>query len=835
MKICLAYTIALTLLVRGQVFAGTNDFGWLLANGGIIRGPVTEKRIALVFTGHSFAEGGATILDELKRRHAHGSFFFTGDFLTNADFAPLIRRVVSEGHYLGPHSDKHLLYADWKAPEKTLVTQKEFRRDLEANLKKITAFGVPRSDVNYFLPPFEWFNADIVRWSRAAGLTLVNFTPGTRSNADYMADDDPHFISSDKIFQSILAREQNDPHGLNGFLLLLHIGSGPARTDKFPARLGELLTALTAKGYEFVRVDELLEQKNPIFIRANQVGYGLREPKVALAFSPASLPEKFSIVDSATLKTVFTGRVKTLPNVAWGQFTNHAELDFSKFNREGNYFIRCGNAVSWPFSIGAHIYAPMPDALLDFMRQQRCGYNPWLGTNCHSSDGRTAYGPLTNGTPLDASGGWHDAGDLLKYLLTSGNATAQMLLAHELNRRSTNFADRVDARGDTGANTIADVLDEARWGLDWMLKLHPAPNQLYHQVADDRDHAGWRLPPDDPVDYGWGKGGARVVYFADGQPQGLRKYQSASTGVANLAGRYAAAMALAYQIWRDDPRQNEFAQKCLRAGLEVYALGRAKEGVQQGNSFGSPYRYEETTWADDMEWGAAELFRATGDKQFLDDAKRYAVLAADESWMGKEQTGHYQFYPFMNIGHFRLYDLVDDDFKKVLAGYYRSGIERCVAAGEKNPYRIGVPFIWCSANLTVALATQCAMYERMTGDMRYRAFATKQRDWLLGRNPWGTTLFTEIGSVFPRDVHLMTTQITKRSVCGALVDGPVYDRIFRSLKGVSIRKPDPLAAFQGAAVYHDDMHDYSSNEPTMDGTASAILMFALEKTFFGSR
>src|SRR6478609_9921588 len=141
-------------------------------------------------------------------------------------------------------------------------------------------------------------------------------------------------------------------------------------------------------------------------------------------------------------------------------------------------------------------------------------------------------------------------------------------------------------------------------------------------------------------------------------------------------------MALAYQIWKDNPQQKDFAARCLKAGLEVYELGRTKEGVQQGNSYGAPYRYEETTWADDMEWGAAELFRATGEKRFLEDAKRYAKLAADEGWMGKEQAGHYQYYPFMNVGHFRLYDLVDADFKKLLAGYYRAGIERCIVAGE---------------------------------------------------------------------------------------------------------------------------------------------------------
>jgi hypothetical protein len=590
-------------------------------------------------------------------------------------------------------------------------------------------------------------------------------------------------------------------------------------------------------------------QADEIFIRANQLGHSLRDPKIAIAFSKSALPETFSVTDTETKKVLFEGRARLITGVRWGQFKNHAELDFSAVKQPGRYAIRIGQAASHPFLIG-HCYAELPDQLLEFMRQQRCGYNPWLDVVCHPFDGRTAYGPLTNGTYLDARGGWHDAGDLLKYLITSANATAQMLLAYELNtpsegrvtrvpslltketgtrvtRPSGIFADRFNSLGQPGTNGVPDILDEARWGVDWMLKLHPAPDQLYHQVADDRDHAGWRLPHEEITDYGWGRGSYRVVYCADGKPQGLLQFKSESTGMANIAGRYSAAMALAYQIWKDDPAQYAFAERCLQAGKEVYEQGRAKEGAQQGNSYKAPYRYEETTWADDMEWGAAELFRATHERQFLDDAKRYAKLAADESWMGREQTGHYQFYPFMNIGHFRLYDLVDRGFKKNLAGYYRDGIERCVRAGEKNPYRIGVPFIWCSNNLVAALVTQCLLYERMTGDTRYREFAAKQRDWLVGRNPWGTTMFTQIGSVFPKDVHLMTVQLLKRPVRGGLVDGPVYERIFKSLKGVSITEPDPFGEFQGAAVYHDDVKDYSTNEPTMDGTASAILMFAL--------
>src|SRR5215207_6956362 len=572
-----------------------------------------------------------------------------------------------------------------------------------------------------------------------------------------------------------------------------------------------------------------------LYVRVNQLGYRVDDAKVAVAFSSGALPGRFSVVGVEDGRVAFEGEARRVAG-GWGRFGVHAELDFTGLRRAGRYVLRAGGAESAGFEVGAAVYAGLPDVLLEFMRQQRCGYNPFLDAVCHPFDGRTAYGPEPPGAYVDATGGWHDAGDQLKYLLTSSNATAQMLLAYVLasppraGRARSVFKDGFDGRGRPGANGTPDVLDEARWGLEWMLKLHPAPLSLYHQVGDDRDHIGWRLPQNETADYGWGRGSYRVVYFADGAPQGLKQFQSRSDGVANLAGRYAAAMALGHQVWKGDPRGREFARRLLRAGVEVYELGKAKEGVQQGNSYGAPYRYEETTWADDMEWGAAELYRATGERRYLKDAARYARMAASESWMGKEQTGHYQFYPFMNVGHFRLYGVANRGLRAELAAYYREGIERCVGAGSKNPYGVGVPFIWCSNNLVAALATQCLLYERMTGDRRYRRFAAAQGDWLLGRNPWGVSTFTGLppGGVSPKDPHLFTNALLKREVRGGLVDGPVYRRIFQSLKGVGISEPDPLAAFQDElAVYHDDIKDYSTNEPTMDGTASAILLWAL--------
>jgi len=212
-----------------------------------------------VFTGHGYAEGGEVILNELGKHQAKGSFFLTGGFLTNTSFQPLIQRIVREGHYLGPHSDQHLLYCPWDGPQKTLVTYTGFRADLESNLRKIERFGVKRARIRFFLPPYEHYNQEIVAWARETGLTLVNFTPGTRANADYTGEAERNFVSSKAIFDSIVAREQHDPHGLNGFLLLLHIGSGPDRADKFPARFGGLLDYLAGKHYQFVRVDDLLE------------------------------------------------------------------------------------------------------------------------------------------------------------------------------------------------------------------------------------------------------------------------------------------------------------------------------------------------------------------------------------------------------------------------------------------------------------------------------------------------------------------------------------------------------------------------------------------------
>ncbi len=566
-----------------------------------------------------------------------------------------------------------------------------------------------------------------------------------------------------------------------------------------------------------------------VYIRLNLIGYLPTDAKVAVAFSNKTLKGSFIIIESQTGDKVFTGKLAKSVENGFAVFKNYYTLDFSELTTPGNYYIELPGATtrSQGFKISAAAYHNLPDVLLGFMRQQRCGYNPFFDEVCHQKDGRMMGGLVKDSTYLDATGGWHDAGDQLKYLITGSNVTGRMIMAYNFFPEA--FEDQVNDLGQHGANGIADVLDEAKWGLDWIMKLHPSKHILIHQVGDDRDHIGWKLPANDPSNYGWGKNSYRVAYVATGKPQGLGKYKSEASGISNLAGRSAAALALGYQAWKKNKLDEAYALKLLNTANELYAMAKEKEGYQQGNSYGAPYRYNEETWTDDMEWAAAELYRATGKSEYLEDAKHYAELTGELSWIQNDTAAHYQRYPFLNIAHYALFDLVDKPLQNKLASFYKNGIDQTLKRATKNIYHNGVPFIWCSANLTVDLILQVMLYEKMTNDLQYHSYLVHMRDWLLGKNPWGTSFFMNIPATgpYPKDVHTSTWALLKKEVPGGLADGPIYGKIFKNLKGLTLTHPDAYANFQSDyVVYHDDIGDYSTNEPTMDGTACAIMLMA---------
>lgn len=214
--------------------------------------------MALVFTGDEFGDGGKAIADALRQHQIKASFFFTGRFYRNPQFKSLIKTLQQQGHYLGAHSDAHLLYNDWVKRDSLLVTEKEFTDDLHRNYAEMKKLGITKQHAPFFLPPYEWYNDTIAVWTKKAGLQLINYTQGTLSHADYTTPDATNYRSSDVIYKSILKFDSTSSNGLNGTILLLHIGTDLKRTDKFYNRLPELLLYLKSKTYELVTINELL-------------------------------------------------------------------------------------------------------------------------------------------------------------------------------------------------------------------------------------------------------------------------------------------------------------------------------------------------------------------------------------------------------------------------------------------------------------------------------------------------------------------------------------------------------------------------------------------------
>ncbi len=237
---------------------GTGADGITRHLGVPVRGRRDRRELALVFTGGDYGEACEGILDTLKRYALPASFFLTGDFLRNPGHGAAVRRMAAAPHYAGPHSDRHLLYCPWEDRGRMLVDRKTFLDDLDANLAELERFGVDRRAVHRWIPPYEWYNECVARWAEEAGYPLFNFTPGTLSHADYTEEGAPNYRSSEEILGSIVRVAAEAPEGLNGFFLLLHLGAGEGRRDKFWKHLPALLDFLQGEGYGFRTVPQLL-------------------------------------------------------------------------------------------------------------------------------------------------------------------------------------------------------------------------------------------------------------------------------------------------------------------------------------------------------------------------------------------------------------------------------------------------------------------------------------------------------------------------------------------------------------------------------------------------
>ncbi len=527
------------------------------------------------------------------------------------------------------------------------------------------------------------------------------------------------------------------------------------------------------------------------YIRVNQAGYLPADRKVGLLLTNAnSGNQTFRVVAESGGATAFSGRVGS-DRGPYGTFAHVYELNFSSLNRSGTYRVRLGSSASPGFTIAASSYGGLVGISLEFFRVQRCGdTRPSLHGICHLKDGKAKDGPVA-GTAVDASGGWHDAGDYLKFLINSGFSTVMLLAAYQHDPL---------AFDDEDENDLPDVLDEARIGVEWIFRLwDPRRKILYYQVGDESDHDDWRMPEEDndlPPRPVWackpGKG-------------------------ANVAGKAAAALAMAASIWGDSSSvfyDADLAARYAKAAKEIYAFGKSRPGAQSSTSG----FYTESTWRDDMALAGAELYRATGKASYLNEARAYATAAGNAYYFGYDDVHGLAQYEIARL---------DPSYVAKAKALLGEDLEAFQEWADQNPFRSAVDaYRWGSATEMTGAALEALWYEEISGDTKYHAMALDQRDYILGANPWGVCFVAAVGTTYPLAPHHQVADLTDSLLNGFWDEGPVNRMDWNDL-GISLNDPDEYAGFQsGEALYHDDVADYATNEPTINANAEGIALIA---------
>ena len=527
-----------------------------------------------------------------------------------------------------------------------------------------------------------------------------------------------------------------------------------------------------------------------VHLRVNQAGSRPGDTKIALALTDRDLGgQTFEVRTSWGQGRVFSGKVGA-DGGRYGRFGHVYVLDFTPLAAKGRYVVRIGGADSPVFPVTADAHVQLLAKSLLFFRVQRCGAGPARGhAACHAQDG-VARGGTADGTRVRADGGWHDAGDYIKFVITSGYATNLMLAT---------YLRHPDAFADDDGNRVPDLLEEARIGLEWMLKLWDAPRGiLYYQVADASDHGTWRMPEQDKE--------ARPVWACE-----------PGRG-ANVAGKAAASLALASVIWNDPARpyfDTALAASYLAAARQIYAYGKARPLAQPSNP---PEFYQERSFEDNLALAAVALFRATGEAAYLQEARAFAKAAggaAALSWSDSHALAHYEI------------SRVDPSYVPEARRLLEASLEAARGYAAADPFRVGLQRLhWGSAPDMAGVALQAFWYRDLTGDGRYLSLGQAQWDYLLGANPWGVCFVNGAGSNWPRFPHHQIADLARIELTGFWNEGPVPLSVFAAQK-IKLSRPDPYAEFQSdGAVYHDDKEDYVTNEPTLDANAAGMALTA---------
>jgi endoglucanase len=597
------------------------------------------------------------------------------------------------------------------------------------------------------------------------------------------------------------------------------------------------------------------------FLRVNQQGYLPHESKPVHLMAPPTSGHTSYVVTDGGGHVVLRGQVPRKPEGSWNRrFSDVYAFDISPLRRRGRYRVETRGAVvarsPWFRVLGAgRLYGTLLRDGVAFDQVQRDGAQqvpgPLHRKPSHLLDRHAsvyAWPRMQRGSdlitdrrlhriggPVDVAGGWFDAGDYLKFTHSAAYNDVLLLTSEQL----------------LGRRAPASLGAEARYGLRWLGRMwHARSRTLYIQVgigSGNRagtflgDHDLWRLPQADDTDT------SHLDRFVTHRPV----FAAAPPGrpiSPNLVGRVSAAFALAAQL--DAGRHPARARRELRQARLLYARAATAHPPRPLVTALPHAFYPESSWRDDMELGAAEIALAAHRLGVPATAYVRGSARWAQGYLHSHSSDTLNLYDTSALAHVALAKAMRvvphgrlAVTRAALVANLREQILRGRRHAEVDPFGAARNVDEFDANShTFGLVATVALYDALTHSHRYQGFATEERTWLLGGDPWGVTAMVGVGDTFPICMQHQVANLSgsldgsRPLDIGAVVNGPNGKGNFEGgLGGFQdgmrhcTAAARHLSRFDGhGSRYVDDVRAWQTDEPALDMTGAAIIAAAAE-------
>lgn len=575
-------------------------------------------------------------------------------------------------------------------------------------------------------------------------------------------------------------------------------------------------------------------------VRLNQIGILAAGPKRAIVANLSKRPLPWTLTN-AEGRVLASGQTTVFGPDRWSGEHVH-QVDFSEFQGTGQGLsLKVGDAASRPFDVGQNLYDRLPKDALAYFYHNRAGTpigarfvgERWARPIAHSPEratcitGADSKGNVWPGCPytLDVTGGWYDAGDHGKYVVNGGIALWTLLNLHE--RQSAaglkRFADGSAAIPER-ANGVPDLLDEARWEMDFLLKMQvPEGTRLRVPVGARKTVAGLKFSDIDAsgmahhkvADEKW----TSLPQRPELDPERRILFPPSTAATLNLA----ASAAQCARVWRDLDRA--YSERCLAAAERAWSAALRNPEVYALADFTGSGAYGDDELGDEFYWAAAELFATTGRQEFrtaLERAPQFrSGITEEPSWPGVAPLGTITLATVAN-------GLPASEVKR-LRGHILSTADRFLGerkeVGYALPYAPKSGWTWGSTSNVLNRSILLALAYDFSRKPKYRDGVIDGMDFILGRNPLDRSFVTGYGARPMQNPHhrFWAHSLDKTfppPPPGAISGGPnstnMSDEVASKMKG--------KCAPQKCWV--DDIHAFSMNEVAINWNAPLLWVSA---------